>query len=130
MPDLRAVMQQAAADQAAQDARAALPPPPSTSKDPMRIPRWAMLLGAGIGDAASTTAALKRPGTREANGLMAGIAKRPAALYGVKLGTNAGIAALLDKTHKTNPKLANAMAVGLAALQAAVAVRNTKVGKK
>lgn len=123
--------QQAAEEQAKEDAQKAQSQQgQQTHKDPMRAARWAALLGAGAADAKTTTDALKRPGTREANGIMGGIASKPAALYGVKLGVNAGVAALLDKTHKTNPKLANVAALLLSGLQAGIAIRNTKVGKK
>lgn len=129
MPDLRAAMRHAAAAQAAADAQTVIPAPPS-HKDPLRIPRWAALLGTGAADSLTTTAALKRPGTREANGLMAGIAKKPVASMATKLGTNALLAFGLDKVHKTNPKLANALALAFSALQAGVAYQNTTKGKK
>lgn len=127
--DLRAAIQKAAQEQAAQDTSApkSLTPP---DDDPARLWRWIALLGSGIADAESTRRALKRPGNYEANPAMAKIAGNTPLSFGVKLGVNGGMAALLDKTHKTNPKLANILAGVLAAVQGGVALRNTKVGKQ
>lgn len=127
--DLRASIQKAAQEQAAADTSQ---PKPLAVKDedPARLWRWLALLGGGIADAESTRRALKRPGVVEANGIMAKVAGNTPALYGVKLGANAGIAAMMDRTHKTNPKLANILSALLAAAQGGIAIHNSKQGKK
>lgn len=127
--DLLAQMKAAAEDQAKEDGSGAKSAK-AQHKDPMRLARWAGLLGGSIADAESTRRALDRPDVYEANPLLKGIAKNTPALYGVKLGTNAALAAVLDKAHKTHPKTANTMAAALSALQLLVALRNTKQGKR
>lgn len=129
--DLLAQIKAAASEQAAQDGPAqGAAASKATHKDPARLARWAALLGGGAADAESTRRALKRPGVYEANPLMKGIAKNTPALYGMKLGTNAAVAAALDKAHEKHPKVANTMAAALSALQFLVALRNTKQGKQ
>ena len=123
--------QKAAEEQAKEDAQKAKSQQgQQTHKDPMRAARWAALLGSGVADAESTRQALKRPGNYEANPVTAKIVGNTPLSYAVKLGVNSGMAAILDKTHKTNPKLANVLALLMSGLQAGVAIRNTKVGKK
>lgn len=80
-------------------------------------------------DVHSTLTALGRPGTREANPLMAGVVDRPAAFMAVKAGAGAGIIYLAEKLRKRSRAGAMVMMAALNSVYAAVVAHNYRAGK-
>lgn len=98
---------------------------PPESKDRLRVPRWAALLGSNVFDALSTSAALKgNPQAREANPALRGIAGNPLALLGIKGGVGLLEALLMDKLAKKSPKAANITGFGIAGANTALGINN------
>lgn len=92
-----------------------------------RAIRWSALMSASISDAISTTRALGIKGAREANPLLAPLAGHKKTFVATKIGWAALTAYTLDNTAKHHPKRALVMAIGISALQGAIAYRNNQV---
>lgn len=108
--------------------RAAPPAPtPKRSHGKMHTALAGMAAGQAA-DAYTTLAALRRPGTKEANPLYG---DRPSAarVIATKAAAMVPAAYVLDKLYDRKPKTALALAIGLGTLGGAVALRNSKQGR-
>jgi len=85
------------------------------------------LMGSAAADVITTRAALARPHTREANGLMADLARHPIALTAVKLGTTAALEFYLAGVRRAHPRLAFWCAAIGAGAWSIVAIHNAHV---
>lgn len=121
--ELRAAVMRKLSEGGTQDPQPAAVP----EKKGIGIAPYVALAGGSIADAASTIAALKRPGTMEANPLLRGGAPEMLAVKG------AGTAAVMWLMHKFaeqgHPTAAKAIGYGGGALFGGMGVRNMGVGK-
>lgn len=142
MPDLRDFIAAAAAEQARRDTSSVVPGrvdangnPVSygvvttTPEDSYRWARWAGLMGSGAADALTTRAAIERGG-QEANPFVGPLANSTAGLLLFKAAMNGGLGLLTDRVAKESPVAANVLAGLVTALQAGLAVHNSRVARK
>jgi predicted lysophospholipase L1 biosynthesis ABC-type transport system permease subunit len=100
-------------------------PPPADHRSLHRL-GWPVLLAGATLDAVSTSIALSRPGTIEANPVMRPLAGRPSVLLGVKLGANVLLGWGLEKLAARHPRRALLIAVLAGSAQLAIGLHNLR----
>lgn len=96
-------------------------------EDKGRSGRWSMIMTTSLIDTITTSRALGMEGAREANPILAPLAKNKVAFTATKIGLSAYTAHKLDELAEYHPKRAMAISVAISFVQAYVAWNNNKI---
>ncbi len=106
----------------------AIPRPVQPATDPLQPLRWGAVIAAVGADSLSTLAALRKPGLRESNSLLSGIATKPAVFLAVQSVVTVAVLSFSEQLRKDGHRVWSWIVVGIvSAVRTAAAWHNIRL---